>query len=246
MAHSYPTVIPRFRSGLWRVKDISCPGRISLIVAVCLLAARANAGEKTNAPGVAVLLVDTDRVMGNVEEGVYGQFLEHINHSVEGLFAEQIQGRGYEGEDFQTHWNPFATNGSAEHCDNVVPKRRAKSAAAGRQRDRGGQTGRIYLQQGYDYNGSVWLKSGSRRAAGEFSSERFRRTLDCRRAAQDPRLELAGGRLFLFESANGHQRRLEIVARGTGAVLVDYISMMRADSRTNGMLRPDLFEHCAT
>ena len=50
---------------------------------------------------VAVLLVDTDHVMGKVDENIYGQFLEHINHSVEGLFAEQIQGRGFEGTDFQ-------------------------------------------------------------------------------------------------------------------------------------------------
>ena len=113
MAHSYPTVIPRFRSWFRQVKGIVCPGRILTVVVVCLLSAKANAGENTNAPGVAVLLVDTDRVMGNIEEGVYGQFLEHINHSVEGLFAEQIQGRGFEGNDFQTYWNPFATNGSA-------------------------------------------------------------------------------------------------------------------------------------
>ena len=39
--------------------------------------------------GVAVLLVDTDRVMGNIDKDIYGHFLEHINHSVvDGLFAE--------------------------------------------------------------------------------------------------------------------------------------------------------------
>jgi alpha-N-arabinofuranosidase len=36
------------------------------------------------------------------------------------------------------------------------------------------------------------------------------------------------------------QARIELVATGTGSVLLDYISMMRADVRTNGMLRPDL------
>ena len=64
-------------------------------------------------PGVAVLLVDTDRVMGNINEAIYGQFLEHINHSVEGLFAEQIQGRGFEGKDFETYWKPLGENGNA-------------------------------------------------------------------------------------------------------------------------------------
>jgi len=43
--------------------------------------------------GVAILLVDVDRVMGTVDKKVYGHFLEHINHSVvDGLFAEQIHG----------------------------------------------------------------------------------------------------------------------------------------------------------
>ena len=52
-------------------------------------------------PGVAVLLVDTDRVMGSIDERIYGHFLEHIDHSVEdGLFAEQIRGAGFEGDDF--------------------------------------------------------------------------------------------------------------------------------------------------
>ena len=47
---------------------------------------------------VTVLLVDTDRVSTPIDERIYGQFLEHINHSVEdGLFAEQIRGAGFEG-----------------------------------------------------------------------------------------------------------------------------------------------------
>ncbi|NMD02548.1 MAG: hypothetical protein GYA71_04675, partial [Bacteroidales bacterium] len=64
-------------------------------------------------PGVSVLLVDTDHPAGKISEGVYGQFLEHINHSVvDGLYAEQIQGNGFEGKDFETHWKPFGENGS--------------------------------------------------------------------------------------------------------------------------------------
>jgi len=63
--------------------------------------------------GVSVLLVDTDHPAGKISEGVYGQFLEHINHSVvDGLYAEQVQGNGFEGKDFETHWKPFGENGS--------------------------------------------------------------------------------------------------------------------------------------
>ena len=46
-------------------------------------------------PRVAVLLVDTDRAKAPIDERIYGQFLEHIDHSVvDGLFAEQIRGAG--------------------------------------------------------------------------------------------------------------------------------------------------------
>ena len=63
-------------------------------------------------PKVAVLVVDTDMVTARIDERIYGQFLEHINHSVEdGLFAEQIRGAGFEGEDFKTYWEPFPDRG---------------------------------------------------------------------------------------------------------------------------------------
>src|SRR3954464_3689196 len=64
---------------------------------------------------VAVLLVDTDRVTTSIDERIYGQFLEHINHSVEdGLFAEQVRGAGFEGEDFKTYWQPFSDRGGVD------------------------------------------------------------------------------------------------------------------------------------
>src|SRR6478609_2036546 len=65
--------------------------------------------------GVAVMFVDTDRPTGEVDERIYGQFLEHINHSVEdGLYAEQIRGQGFEGPDFETYWTSFAERGAVE------------------------------------------------------------------------------------------------------------------------------------
>src|SRR5512141_2924815 len=70
------------------------------------------------APRVAVLLVDTYRVMASIDERIYGHFLEHINHAVvDGLFAEQIRGCGFEGEDFKTYWESFSDRGSVESAD---------------------------------------------------------------------------------------------------------------------------------
>ncbi len=211
------------------------------VVAVCLCLPKAAAAQTANAPGVAVLLVDTDRVMANVETGIYGQFLEHINHSVvDGLFAEQIQGRGFEGKDFQTYWNPFATNGSASVV-NVPFQNGGKSLRL--QTDNGAagvREGRIYLQLGYDYSGSIWLKPESGTLQVNFrvkdSAGNQIATMPLKVSGPDWQ-EVA----YSFSSPRTDTNAaIEIVANGTGAVLVDYISMMRADLRTNGMLRPDL------
>src|SRR5690349_14275838 len=79
----------------------------------CSYTASSNKEAPTDSSGVAVLLVDTDHPLSNVDENIYGQFLEHINHSVEdGLYAEQAQGQGFEGKDFETYWKPIEKNGN--------------------------------------------------------------------------------------------------------------------------------------
>ena len=108
---------------------------------------------------VAVLLVDTDYVMGKIDEGIYGQFLEHINHSVvDGLFAEQIRGQGFEGRDFRTYWESFADNGEVM-LEEVNFENGQRSVRLSVNNGTAGiRQGRIYLQENYDYDGSIWLK----------------------------------------------------------------------------------------
>src|SRR4249919_3145255 len=73
--------------------------------------------------GVAILQVDTDRRIGTIDPKIYGQFLEHINHSVEdGLFAEQIRGAGFEGRDFETYWAPFGAPDAVRVVDTAFER----------------------------------------------------------------------------------------------------------------------------
>src|SRR4051812_20708625 len=97
--------------------------------------------------GVAVMLVDTDRVAGQVDERIYGHFLEHINHSVEdGLYAEQIRGQGFEGADFKDYWETFVDHGAVD----LVPIRFEQGENSVRftatQGSAGLRQGRVYLQ----------------------------------------------------------------------------------------------------
>lgn len=187
------------------------------------------------------MLVDTDVVQPKVNEHIYGQFLEHINHSVEdGLFAEQIRGAGFEGKDYETYWEPFSDRGGVEIA-NLEFQNGSKSV---RLHVEGGSAGvkqkRIYLEAGMKYDGSLWVKR-------EKGSPKL--SLNVKGAkgeviASVP-LALTGGEWqeipFAFTSnLRDTQATIEITATGKGSLLIDFVSLMRADVRKDGMLRPDL------
>ncbi len=192
---------------------------------------------------VAVLLVDTDRVATPIDRRIYGHFLEHINHSVEdGLFAEQIRGCGFEGDDFKTYWEPFSDRGRVEIAE-VDFKNGRKSVllhvAAGRA---GIRQSRIFIDAGYNYDGSVWVK----RVEGSPQL-----TLRVTSSTGDPiasaPLAFTGSdwqevRYSFSSPIRDTQASVEIAATGNGTLLVDFVSMMRADVRRDGMLRPDLLQ----
>jgi alpha-N-arabinofuranosidase len=215
-----------------------------LLISICLLSHDSNLQGQTIAisdrPGVAVLLIDTDRQPAKTEVSVYGHFLEHINHSVvDGLFAEQVQGCGFEGNDFETYWIPFG-DGKAEVAE-VRSENGMKSVRLTPGRGTAGiKQGRIYLGSGFNYSGSVWIKPESG------SVKLFFRVTDAsgKQIAVMP-LHYSGRDWqetgFEFSSdVTDRYAAVEIFATGTGAVLVDFISVMRTDIRNAGGLRPDL------
>jgi alpha-L-arabinofuranosidase len=199
--------------------------------------------EPAGGPGVTVLLVDTDRITTPIDRRIYGQFLEHINHSVEdGLFAEQIRGAGFEGEDFKTYWEASAGRGEPEIA-NVDFQNGKKSV---RLRVDGGHAtirqGRIYVENGVKYDGSLWVK----REAG---SPKLRVVFKGAKGEPIASLPLAVATSewrevpFEFTSpVRDTQASVEVVATGKGSILVDFVSLMRSESRRDGKLRPDLLQ----
>jgi len=199
--------------------------------------------ESAGEPGVMPLLVDTDRVTTSIDRRIYGQFLEHINHSVEdGLFAEQIRGAGFEGEDFKTYWESFADPGETR-IENVDFQNGSKSV---RLHVDGGSVGirqgRLFLDAGVKYDGSLWLK----RENGSPKLTLRVKTAGGESIATLP-LVVKGSEWqdipFAFTSqVRDTQASIEIVATGKGVVLLDFVSMMRSDARRDGKLRPDLLQ----
>jgi alpha-N-arabinofuranosidase len=191
--------------------------------------------------GVAVLLMDTDRVAGTIDERIYGHFLEHINHSVvDGLYAEQVRGQGFEGKDFADYWRPVGDPGATS----LVEEKFEQGTRSVRLAVNGGTGGirqdRFYLEAGQKYDGSVWLKpeqgtpAVSLRILSSSGRELAKRPLKTNGTSWQ-------SVSFEFESsASDRNATLELVAAGTGTVLVDFISLMRASARATGKLRPDL------
>ncbi len=215
---------------------------IKVIILVLLYTTCAETKQEDNTgpkSGVAVLLVDSDRKTGNVNEGIYGHFLEHINHSVvDGLYAEQIRGQGFEGNDFETYWEIRGTGVNVEHVkfengEKSVRLNADGGVAAIRQ-------DRIYVREGLEYNGSLWIKPESGQANAIF------KVLDSEGGmiAEIP-IEVRGTTWqeasYAFISATTDTSAI-IEISTDGNILLDFISLMRADARTNGMLRPDLLQ----
>jgi alpha-N-arabinofuranosidase len=192
---------------------------------------------------VAVLLVDTERVIASIDERIYGHFLEHINHSVvDGLYAEQIRGCGFEGKDFETYWETFSDRGHVENAD--VDFRNGKKSV--RMHVEGGRAGirqgRVYVASGHKYNGSVWVKreAGSPQLTLRVARSKGEPIASVPLAPTGSGWEEIG---YSFSSSvRDTHASVELAATGTGTLLVDYFSMMRADARRDGMLRPDLLQ----
>lgn len=193
------------------------------------------------APGVAILQVDTDRRSGTIDPKIYGQFLEHINHSVvDGLFAEQIRGAGFEGRDFETYWTPFGSPASVRVVEAQF-EHGTKSVRMTVGRERAGiRQGRVFVESGRTYDGSVWIKieSGAPRLS-------LRVLAADETVLADLPLRTRGSAWqevpFSFASARSDRDAAVVVAAaGRGSALVDFVSLMRADVRRSGMLRPDL------
>lgn len=197
----------------------------------------------TEEPRIAVLVVDMDRASIPIDKRIYGQFLEHINHSVEdGLFAEQIRGAGFEGPDFQTYWEATARQGQVEiaEIDFQNGKKSVRLRADGG--EAGIRQGRIFLDANTRYDGSLWIKRENGapgltlRVLGSNGSV----------ALSVPLASAATGWNefpFSFTSpVRDTQAAIEIVASGHGSLLIDFVSLMRSDVRHDGMLRPDLLD----
>lgn len=215
-------------------------------IAFISLLANSCSHEKTpesNQPRVSVLLVDTDRKSRIIEENIYGQFLEHINHSVQdGLFAEQIQGQGFEAKDYETYWKPVENNGTVTVIAAQFQRGEKSVQLEANNGSAGIRQGRIYLQKDKEYRGSAWIKpqSGSLQTILRISDSTGNNIAEL--PLKTSGTEWQEVSFSLVSSKTDTQASLEIVASGTGSLLLDFISLMSTENYNNGRLRTDLLQ----
>jgi alpha-N-arabinofuranosidase len=102
--------------------------------------------------------------------------------------------------------------------------------------------GRIFLDAGVQYEGSLWLKreAGSPKLMIQFKSSKGVLISSLPLAITGSDWQEVP---FAFTSAvRDIQASIEISASGNGAILLDFVSMMRSDARRQGKLRPDLLQ----
>jgi len=192
-------------------------------------------------PGVAVLLVDTDHPLSTIDKNIYGHFLEHINHSVvDGLYAEQVQGQGFEGKDFETYWKPFEKNGKVELVAINFKKGLKSIRLAPIDGIAGIRQQRIYVKNGVVYNGSVWIRQegGKPQLSLRITDTKTNEIAKILLPSSDTGWQEV--KYTFTASKTDTQAVLELTATGAGSVLIDFISMMTADARAHGKFRPDL------
>ena len=218
-------------------------GSLQLLVSCSSTSSSADKEVQPDSSGVAILLVDTDHPLSTIDENIYGHFLEHINHSVEdGLYAEQVQGQGFEGRDFETHWKAVEKNGKVTLVDVPFEKGLKSIRLSPANGTAGISQTRLYVKKDSLYNGSLWLKP-----EGGKPELRLRISDNNNNEISNAALPFSGTEWqeikFAFTpSQTDTSAILEIIASGTGSVLLDFISIMTADARAKGKFRPDLLE----
>lgn len=226
-------------SGIIKISILTCV----ILTLACFSSFSQVIPGNTSGNRVGVLFVDTERQPGKISESVYGHFLEHINHSVvDGLFAEQVRGQGFEGDDFATYWEPLG-QGELVTIAGGDPGNGAKclQLKTGKGRSAVSQE-RFFFEPGKEYLGSLFTRSadGSVRVVVRILDSSGKLIKQISPARPGKAWQKAEFSFTVPERITNS--RIEIEAKGNGTLLVDFISVMNAETKATGPFRPDLLK----
>ncbi len=198
------------------------------------------AEEVADTTEATTITIKTDKVQGAIAPEIYGQFIEHFGHATsDGLFAEKIRGRRFEGEDLKVFWQFFESKNSQGSCSRMSGKKKgirlhASSGTIGiRQK-------RVSIQRGVEYAGHIKACVESGKPELSFVIRKRSGML-----LEEIPVNLAGKTVhqipFSFHaSADEMNASVELAVSGPGSVCVESLSLMSDADKKNGMFRKDL------
>jgi alpha-N-arabinofuranosidase len=236
----YNTNLLQVRALINKFKILKSPG-ISLVIFLTFSFVHAGAQEN-------ILNIKYDSIEASINKNIYGQFLEHIYHSTDGgLYAERLAGQGFEGDDFDKFWDINFPSGSKKGDCLVVDSLQSvngKKYLSFTVKNNSYKISQksVFFEKDYKYSGYLWIKTVKQLPM---------LTVSVKNAKGEP----VGDAAIKYNSSKNWQKvNFEFTAQksdttsvfslsvvGNGTIYIDFISVMRADERENGMLRADLY-----
>lgn len=192
------------------------------------------------------------QVTGAIDERIYGHFLEHIFHSVNGgLWGEMVWDRSFEDAAREKNsdgspqvsggWQAFGPGRFEQTRDNPLNSDWCQAIEAGA-REAGVRQSPFFIEKGAKYSGSLFARGAARGLT--------LRLREGRRVLAEARLgRVSGGwtrHAFSFRAiGTGSSATLEVAVAPSGRVWLDQVSLMPDAARRSGGMRPDLLKAIA-
>jgi alpha-N-arabinofuranosidase len=198
------------------------------------------------------LVLEPGQAVNRVDEGIYGHFLEHIYHSVNGgLWGELVWDRSFEEwpkpsgkEPAQAarHWSFYGEGKGFRDEDNPLNSK-ASQAVVSTGAEAGVAQEHFCIRKGETYTGSLW-------ARGTAADGLVVRLMDGSTTLDEVRLSPPAEKWqeFPFKlqpKAAADDATLQVGVRDMGDVRVDQVSVTSQAARDAGGFRPDLLRAVA-
>ncbi len=216
----------------------------------------------------ANLTVNTDKVVKQLDVKLYGQFLEHIYHSLHGgLWGEVVWNRSFEesppqaggrrggggggggqpatpppaGASPARHWTVIGSPEVTLDSEFALNSSKSLNIAASSP-GQGIAQANFWVHAGDTLRGSLWMRSGDGLGGVTVRLVDGTKVLAEQTAVQTTRTEWKEFPLALTPSASANSATLQIISTARSTFWIDQVSLMPDSSKATGGYRPDLLK----
>ena len=194
---------------------------------------------------VAELSVEPGKVVGQIDEKIYGQFFEHIYHSANGgLWGEMVWNRSFEElpDNVAKYWQSYG-DGRGELTGDAFNNDHCLMIESGSGNETGVEQSPFFIEKGQVYHGSLWVRGDARGGLVVRLKDGDKQLAELPLAAP---VEDWGEYVFdLLPDGSANNATLQVGIKNEGKIWLDQVSLMSNSARKTGGFRPDLLEAIA-